>query len=56
VRQHIANVKLGEVGACHFLRHSMATHMHENGADIRFIRDTFGTLNLDSTAVPSTLQ
>ena len=38
VRVHIVAAKIGKVGACHLLRHCMATHMHENGADIRLIQ------------------
>ncbi len=37
-RKHIANAKLGKAGACHLFRHTMATLMHENGADIRSIQ------------------
>ncbi|HLM82507.1 MAG TPA: site-specific tyrosine recombinase XerC, partial [Terriglobales bacterium] len=42
VRVHIVAAKIGKVGACHLLRHCMATHMHENGADIRFIQQILG--------------
>jgi hypothetical protein len=31
VRVHIVAAKTGKVGACHLLRHCMATHMRENG-------------------------
>jgi integrase/recombinase XerD len=29
-------------GACHLLRHSMATDMHLNGADIRYVQESSG--------------
>jgi integrase/recombinase XerD len=29
-------------GACHLMRHSMATDMHCNGADIRFVQEPSG--------------
>lgn len=38
-------------GACHILRHSMATHMHDNGAEIRFIQEILGHKNLTTTQI-----
>lgn len=51
VRQHIAAAKVGKVGACHLLRHCMATHMHENGADIRFIQQILGHEDIKTTQI-----
>ena len=51
VRQRIAAANLGKVGACHLLRHTMATHMHENGADIRFIQQMLGHENIETTQI-----
>lgn len=51
VKTRIDAAKLGKTGSCHLLRHTMATLMHENGADIRFIQEMLGHVKLETTQI-----
>ncbi len=51
VRRYIDAAGIEKVGCCHLFRHSMATAMLENGADIRFIQQMLGHADLKSTQI-----
>jgi integrase/recombinase XerD len=51
VREYVDQANVGKRGACHMFRHTMATLMLENGADIRFIQEMLGHVDLQSTQV-----
>ena len=42
---------IGKRGSCHLFRHTMATLMLENGADIRYIQAMLGHVKLETTQI-----
>jgi integrase/recombinase XerD len=51
VKERIDAARLGKTGSCHLFRHTMATLMHEGGADIRFIQQMLGHEDIKTTQI-----
>jgi integrase/recombinase XerD len=49
VRTYLRKSKIGKMGGCHLWRHTVATLMLENGADIRVIKELLGHSKLSTT-------
>lgn len=46
---HLAKSNIGKMGGCHLWRHTLATLMLENGADIRVIQELLGHAKISTT-------
>ena len=51
VRDYVDRAELKKTGSCHLFRHTMATLMHEHGADIRHIQAILGHVKLETTQI-----
>ncbi len=50
-RSYIHKANIGKSGSCHLFRHTMATLMLENGADIRYIQAMLGHEEITTTQI-----
>jgi integrase/recombinase XerD len=51
VKRYLRQADIEAAGACHLLRHAMATHMLENGAETRYIQAMLGHASLETTQI-----
>jgi len=51
VRRYVESAEIGKKGSCHMFRHTMATLMLENGADIRYMQAMLGHADLRTTQI-----
>ena len=51
VRRYLDHAGIKTPGSCHLFRHACATHMLENGADIRYIQVLLGHSTLETTQI-----
>jgi integrase/recombinase XerD len=49
--KYVRAAQVGKTGSCHIFRHTMATVMLENGADVRFIQAMLGHADLSTTEI-----
>jgi site-specific recombinase XerD len=51
LKQAVSNAKIDKNVGCHTLRHSFATHLLQNGYDIRTVQELLGHKNVKTTTI-----